>query len=58
MQLADLRNYAETQARIDQEFRDARKWTRKSLVNIARAGKFSSDRTIQEYCSKIWNISK
>ncbi len=58
MQLADFRSYAETQAKIDKEFRDTRKWTRKSLVNIARSGKFSSDRTIKEYCSKIWNISK
>ena len=58
MQLADFRSYVDTQAKIDKEFRDTRKWTRKSLVNIARSGKFSSDRTIKEYCSKIWNISK
>ncbi len=56
MQLADLRSYADTQARIDREYRNIREWTRKSLVNIARSGKFSSDRTIKEYCSRIWNI--
>ena len=56
MQLADLRSYVDTQARIDREYRDMRNWTRKSLVNIARSGKFSSDRTIKEYCSRIWNI--
>ena len=53
-----LEDYAEAQAKIDSEFRDTRNWTRKSLMNIARSGKFSSDRTIKEYCSKIWNISK
>ena len=54
--LADLQPYIETQARIDEEYVDRNKWRRKSLLNIARMGRFSSDRTITEYARDIWRI--
>ena len=56
--LADLEPYIETQARIDQEYLDRKNWNRKSLLNIARMGKFSSDRTIAEYARDIWHIKR
>ena len=54
--LADLQPYIETQERVDVEYRDRMSWLRKSLLNIARMGKFSSDRTITEYAREIWNV--
>jgi len=54
--LADLPSYVETQQRVDQAYRDRNAWLRKSLLNIARMGKFSSDRTISEYARDIWHI--
>ena len=56
MLLADLRSYCEAQDRVDATYRNATKWNRMSLVNIARSGRFSSDRAVQEYCDKIWHI--
>ena len=56
MLLADLRSYCEAQDRVDAAYRDAKKWNRMSLVNIARSGRFSSDRAVQEYCDEIWHI--
>ena len=56
MLLADLRSYSHAQDRVDATYRDAKKWNRMSLVNIARSGLFSSDRAVQEYCDKIWHI--
>ena len=56
MLLADLRSYSEAQDRVDAAYRDAKKWNRMSLVNIARSGHFSSDRAVQEYCDEIWHI--
>ena len=53
MLLADLRDYIETQERVDAAYKDPCGWDRKAIVNVARAGKFSSDRTIQEYASQI-----
>ena len=54
--LADLQSYLETQQRVDEAYRDRAGWSRKSLRNIARMGKFSSDRTITEYAREIWGI--
>jgi starch phosphorylase len=54
--LADLESYIETQHRVDHEYRDRQAWSRKALLNIARMGKFSSDRTIAEYAREIWKI--
>jgi starch phosphorylase len=55
--LADLEPYIEAQHRVDEVWRDRGQWNRKSLLNIARMGKFSSDRTIREYAREIWEIS-
>jgi starch phosphorylase len=52
--LADYRAYADCQQRVDASYRDTEHWTRMSILNSARSGKFSSDRTIREYCSEIW----
>ena len=57
MLLADLRNYMETQDRVDAHYRDPLAWDRKALINVARAGRFSSDRTIREYARDIWHVS-
>jgi starch phosphorylase len=54
--LADLAPYLETQQRVDEAWLDRGQWNRKSLLNIARMGKFSSDRTIAEYARDIWKI--
>ncbi|MFC7319657.1 glycogen/starch/alpha-glucan phosphorylase [Halobacillus campisalis] len=54
--LKDFASYIDTQAKISEDYLDTRLWNEKSLVNIARSGKFSSDRTIQEYASEIWKI--
>ena len=56
MLLADLKSYCEAQDRVDAAYRDAKTWNRMSLVNIARSGRFSSDRAVLEYAEKIWNI--
>jgi glycogen phosphorylase len=55
MVLADFRAYAECQQRVDTAFGDVDRWTRMSILNTARSGKFSSDRTIREYCAEIWH---
>jgi starch phosphorylase len=57
MLLADLREYMETQARVDALYRQPRLWDGKALMNVARSGRFSSDRTIREYARDIWHIS-
>jgi starch phosphorylase len=56
MVLADYKSYAECQQRVDTAYGDAEHWTRMSILNTARSGKFSSDRTISEYCADIWNV--
>ena len=56
MLLADFRDYIQTQDRVDAAYRDRNGWIRKAILNVARAGKFSSDRTIQEYASDIWHV--
>jgi starch phosphorylase len=54
--LADLPDYVARQLEVDTLYRDHRAWNRKSLLNIARMGKFSSDRTVAEYARDIWNV--
>ncbi|MBN1548692.1 MAG: glycogen/starch/alpha-glucan phosphorylase, partial [Syntrophaceae bacterium] len=51
---ADYRSYVESQEQVNLAYEDRSKWTRMSILNVARMGKFSSDRAIREYCSKIW----
>ena len=57
MLLADLRSYSDAQDRVDAAYRDAKKWNRMSLVNVARSGFFSSDRSVMEYARDIWHVS-
>jgi starch phosphorylase len=54
--LADLPCYIEAQARAGEEFRHPAVWSRRAILNVARIGKFSSDRTINEYAREIWDI--
>ncbi|MGV0853010.1 glycogen/starch/alpha-glucan phosphorylase [Mycolicibacterium phlei] len=54
--LADFRSYVDTQARVDATWRDPDTWTRMSILNTARSGRFSSDRAIAEYCEQIWKV--
>ena len=54
--LADLESYIPTQQRVSQEFMQPSLWARKAILNVARIGKFSSDRTIREYARDIWHI--
>ena len=54
--LADYRSYVDRQDDVDNIFRDERRWTRMSILNAARMGKFSSDRAIREYCEKVWAV--
>ena len=56
MLLADLRDYILTQERVDAAYKDRDEWDRKAIINVARAGKFSSDRAIQQYASEIWRV--
>ena len=57
MLLADLRDYCRAQDLVDSTYRDSGKWNAMSLVNIARSGRFSSDRAVMEYAKNIWHIS-
>ncbi|WP_145536583.1 glycogen phosphorylase [Yersinia kristensenii] len=54
--LADYRSYVDTQEQVDALYRHPDEWTRKTLLNIANMGYFSSDRTIEEYADEIWHI--
>ncbi len=54
--LADYQSYIETQDRVAKEFLNQEEWTKKSIYNVARIGKFSSDRAVSEYAKKIWNV--
>ena len=57
MLLADLRSYSDAQDRVDAAYRDPTRWNRMSLINIARSGRFSSDRAVAEYARDIWRVA-
>ncbi len=56
--LKDLPSYAEAQRRIDQAYRDEAWWAKAAILNVASSGKFTSDRTIEEYVKDIWHLEK
>jgi starch phosphorylase len=56
MLMADYQSYVEAQEKVSSLYLNQEQWTRMSILNVARIGKFSSDRAVREYCDKIWNI--
>ena len=56
--LKDFRSYADTQKKVEEAYRDKDRWAKMALLNTAICGKFSSDRTIQEYVDDIWHLDK
>ena len=56
--LADFKSYAAAQERVEDKYRDTEGWARSAILNVAHSGKFSSDRTIQQYVDEIWHLNK
>lgn len=56
--LKDFRSYAEAQKRVEEAYRDTDRWAKMAMLNVAKVGKFSSDRTIEEYVRDIWHLEK
>ncbi len=56
--LKDFRSYVEAQERVEKAYRDEKGWARMAMLNVAHAGKFTSDRTIQEYVDDIWHLDR
>ena len=56
MLLADFQAYIDCQDKVSKTYQDTDQWTRMSILNSTRMGKFSSDRTIWEYCNEIWDV--
>ena len=56
--LGDFRSYAEAQKRVEEAYKDEKRWAKMALLNTACSGKFTSDRTIQEYVDDIWHLDK
>lgn len=54
--LADFLDYADAQEKVGETYRDQKRWTKMSILNAARVGKFSSDRSIRDYCRDIWHV--
>jgi starch phosphorylase len=53
---ADYQSYVDCQDRVDATYRDEKRWNKMAILNAARMGKFSSDRSIREYSEKIWQV--
>ena len=56
--LADFRSYAAAQKKVEEAYKDEKGWARMAMLNTACAGKFTSDRTIEEYVEDIWHLDK
>ena len=56
--LADFRSYIEAQKRVSEAYKDEKGWAKSAIINVAKSGKFSSDRTIREYVNDIWHLSQ
>ena len=56
--LKDFKPYAEAQTRVEAAYRDQKNWARSAILNVACSGKFTSDRTIQQYVDEIWHLDK
>lgn len=56
--LKDFRSYAQAQERVEEAYRDEKRWAKMAILNVAHSGKFTSDRTIQEYVDDIWHLDK
>lgn len=56
--LKDFRSYAEAQKRVEETYKDRDNWAKKAIINVANVGKFSSDRTIEDYVKDIWKLDK
>ena len=56
--LKDFRSYADAQRRVEEAYRDEKRWAKMAMLNVAHSGKFTSDRTIQEYVDDIWKLDK
>jgi starch phosphorylase len=54
--LADYQSYVDSQEQVSALWRDPQAWTRQSILNVARMGKFSSDRSIRDYCEQVWKV--
>ena len=56
--LKDFRSYAEAHKRVEKAYKDTSSWAKSAMLNVAKVGKFTSDRTIQEYVDEIWHLDK
>ena len=56
--LKDFRSYAQAQERVEEAYRNEKRWAKMAMLNVAHSGKFTSDRTIQEYVDDIWHLDK
>lgn len=56
--LKDFRSYADAQQKVEEAYRDEKRWAKMAMLNVAHVGKFSSDRTIQQYVDDIWHLDK
>ena len=56
--LKDFRSYAEAQKKVDAAYKNTKGWAKSAILNVASSGKFTSDRTIQQYVDEIWHLDK
>ena len=56
--LKDFKSYAAAQKKVEEAYKDKKLWAKMAMTNVACCGKFSSDRTIQEYVDEIWHLDK